>query len=59
MAKIDPNEALNHLTYFKAQRHALNFAIGRLQDDLKIVEKNVKLWERRTGKTEGEHEGNN
>ena len=40
-------EAQGHITYFKNQRMALEFAIPKMQEDLRLCNKNVKIWEER------------
>jgi hypothetical protein len=40
-------EALGHLVFFKNQRPALEYAITKMKEDLRLCEKNVKIWEGR------------
>jgi hypothetical protein len=46
-------EARGHLIYFQQAVSGLNFAIKRMQEDLKVCEKSEKLWEGRIAKMEG------
>jgi hypothetical protein len=48
-AKREPElaEAQGHIAYFKNQRMALEFAIPKMQEDLRLCNKNVKIWEER------------
>lgn len=45
-------EALGHLTYFQEMLFAQEQAARRMQDNIKICRKNVKLWAGRIEKME-------
>jgi hypothetical protein len=40
-------EALGHLTYFKEMLAAQELAIKRMENNVKLCKKNIKLWEGR------------
>jgi len=46
-------EALGHLSYFRNQRLGLEYAILKMKEDLRLCEKNVKIWEGRIEKMGG------
>jgi hypothetical protein len=45
-------EALGHLTYFKEMLAAQELAISRMENNVKLCKKNIKLWESRIAKME-------
>lgn len=46
-------EALGHLNYFRYQKIALEAAMRRIAEDLRICAKEIKRWEGRIEKLEG------
>jgi len=46
-------EALGHLNYFRTQKAALEFAMRRMTEDLRICTKEIKRWEARIEKLGG------
>lgn len=47
---IKREEALGHLTYFQEMLAAQELAIKRMENNVKLCKKNVKLWEGRIEK---------
>ena len=43
-------EALGHLVYFKEMLAAQELAISRMENNVKLCKKNIKLWEKRLEK---------
>jgi hypothetical protein len=43
-------EALGHLTYFQEMLAAQELAIKRMENNVKVCKKNIKLWEGRIAK---------
>lgn len=43
-------EALGHLTYFQEMLEAQEQAIRRMENNVKVCKKNIKLWEGRIEK---------
>lgn len=50
--EAERKEALGHLTYFQEMLFAQEQAIRRMQDNVKICRKNIKIWESRIAKME-------
>lgn len=50
--EVERKEALGHLTYFQEMLFAQEQAIRRMQDNVKICRKNIKIWESRIAKME-------
>jgi hypothetical protein len=46
-------EAHGHLNYFRTQKAALEFAMRRMTEDLRICTKEIKRWEARIEKLGG------
>jgi hypothetical protein len=49
---IKREEALGHLVYFKEMLAAQELAISRMQNNVKLCKKNIKLWESRIARVE-------
>jgi hypothetical protein len=47
---IKREEALGHLVYFKEMLAAQELSIRRMEDNVKLCKKNIKLWEGRLEK---------
>jgi hypothetical protein len=50
--EAEKQEALGHLTYFKEMLAAQELAISRMQNNVKLCKKNIKLWESRIARME-------
>lgn len=50
--EVERKEALAHLTYFQEMLFAQEQAARRMQDNIKICKKNVKVWKDRIAKME-------
>jgi hypothetical protein len=50
--EAEKKEALGHLVYFQEMLFAQEQAARRMQDNIKICRKNVKVWEGRIAKLE-------
>jgi hypothetical protein len=51
--EAERQEALGHLTYFQEMLFAQEQALKRMEGNIKICKKNVKLWEDRIQKKWG------
>lgn len=54
--EAERTEALGHLTYFQEMLFAQEQAARRMEDNIKICKKNIKIWEGRIAKMESKHE---
>jgi hypothetical protein len=45
--EAEKDEALGHLVYFKEMLAAQEMAIRRMENNVKLCKKNIKLWEGR------------
>jgi hypothetical protein len=50
--EAEKKEALGHLVYFREMLFAQEQAAKRMEDNIKICRKNVKVWEGRIAKME-------
>lgn len=50
--EAEKQEALGHLVYFKEMLAAHELALKRMENNIKICRKNIKLWESRIEKME-------
>jgi len=50
--EAEKQEALGHLVYFKEMLAAHELALKRMENNIKICRKNIKLWEGRIAKME-------
>ena len=50
--EVERQEALGHLTYFQEMLFAQEQAARRMEDNIKICKKNVKVWKDRIAKME-------
>jgi hypothetical protein len=50
--EAEKKEALGHLVYFKEMLAAQEMAIRRMENNVKLCKKNIKLWENRIAKME-------
>jgi len=50
--ETEKQEALGHLVYFKEMLAAHELALRRMENNIKICRKNIKLWESRIEKME-------
>jgi hypothetical protein len=51
-SEAEKKEALGHLVYFKEMLAAQELAIRRMENNIKVCKKNIKLWEGRIAKME-------
>lgn len=54
--EAEQREALGHLTYFQEMLFAQEQAVKRMEINIKLCKKNVKLWEGRIERMGGKHE---
>jgi hypothetical protein len=50
--EVERHQALGHLTYFKEMLFAQEMAIRRMENNVKLCKKNIKLWEGRIDRME-------
>jgi hypothetical protein len=50
--EVERHQALGHLVYFKEMLFAQEMAIRRMENNVKLCKKNIKLWEGRIDRME-------